>query len=41
MQPTHAIALFVAGLVAGTLNAIAGGGSFISFPTLLLLRKCN
>lgn len=36
MQPTHAIALFIAGLVAGTLNAIAGGGSFISFPTLLL-----
>jgi len=33
---TQAIVLFFAGLVAGTLNAIAGGGSFISFPTLLL-----
>jgi len=32
---THAIALVLAGLAAGTLNAIAGGGSFISFPTLL------
>lgn len=36
MHLSQAIALFVAGLVAGTLNAIAGGGSFISFPTLLL-----
>ncbi|HVP43223.1 MAG TPA: sulfite exporter TauE/SafE family protein [Terriglobales bacterium] len=35
MHPTHAIALFLAGLAAGTLNAIAGGGSFISFPTLM------
>lgn len=32
---SHAIALFLAGLIAGTLNAVAGGGSFISFPTLL------
>ncbi len=36
MHLTQAIALLLAGLVAGTLNAIAGGGSFISFPTLLL-----
>ena len=35
MHPTQAIVLFLAGLIAGTLNAIAGGGSFISFPTLL------
>ena len=27
--------LFVAGLVSGMLNAIAGGGTFISFPALL------
>src|SRR5271156_4232193 len=31
------ILLFAAG-VAGALNALAGGGSFISFPALLLLR---
>ncbi len=35
MHLSQAIALFLAGLAAGTLNAIAGGGSFISFPTLL------
>ncbi|HEX8033628.1 MAG TPA: sulfite exporter TauE/SafE family protein [Ktedonobacterales bacterium] len=28
-------ALFVAAMLAGALNSIAGGGSFISFPTLL------
>lgn len=32
---THAIVLFFAGAIAGTLNAIAGGGSFVSFPVLL------
>jgi uncharacterized membrane protein YfcA len=31
----HAFILFVAGLVAGALNAVAGGGSFISFPALV------
>jgi uncharacterized protein len=29
--------LFLAACVAGTLNALAGGGSFISFPALLFL----
>jgi uncharacterized protein len=28
--------LFVAGLVAGVQNALAGGGSFVTFPALLL-----
>ncbi len=28
--------LFIAGLVAGVMNALAGGGSFITFPALLL-----
>jgi uncharacterized membrane protein YfcA len=28
--------LFVVALIAGTLNALAGGGSFITFPALLL-----
>ncbi len=36
MHLHQAIILFCAGLVAGTLNAIAGGGSFISFPMLVL-----
>jgi len=27
--------LFVASLIAGALNAMAGGGSFLSFPALL------
>jgi hypothetical protein len=30
-----AIFLFVAGLLGGALNAVAGGGSFIAFPALL------
>jgi uncharacterized membrane protein YfcA len=32
---TQAILLFFAAAIAGTLNAVAGGGSFISFPVLL------
>ena len=35
MHLSQAILLLLAALVAGTLNAIAGGGSFISFPTML------
>jgi uncharacterized protein len=35
---TQAIFLFFAAGIAGTLNAVAGGGSFISFPALLFLR---
>jgi hypothetical protein len=34
---THALLLFFAAAIAGTLNAVAGGGSFVSFPTLLFL----
>jgi uncharacterized membrane protein YfcA len=29
------IALFLAGLAAGVMNALAGGGSFLTFPSLL------
>jgi uncharacterized membrane protein YfcA len=29
--------LFIAALVAGAINSVAGGGSFITFPTLLFL----
>lgn len=35
MPFSHAIFLFTAATVAGALNAIAGGGSFISFPALV------
>jgi hypothetical protein len=35
---TESIFLFFAAAIAGTLNAVAGGGSFISFPALLFLR---
>jgi uncharacterized membrane protein YfcA len=34
-QFSHALFLFFAAGIAGTLNALAGGGSFISFPALL------
>jgi uncharacterized protein len=32
---SHSFLLFFAALIAGLLNAVAGGGSFISFPALL------
>src|SRR5260370_10100030 len=35
---TQAILLFFAAAIAGTLNAVAGGGSFVSFPLLLFTR---
>ena len=38
MHIAHAILLFLAAAIAGALNAVAGGGSFVSFPTLLFLR---
>jgi uncharacterized protein len=33
----HAILLFVAAVVAGALNAVAGGGSFVAFPALVFV----
>ncbi len=35
MSPQTAIFLFIAGVLGGALNAVAGGGSFIAFPALL------
>jgi uncharacterized membrane protein YfcA len=32
---TNAVLLFLAAVLGGALNAVAGGGSFITFPTLL------
>ena len=34
-NPHNAVLLFFAALLGGTLNAVAGGGSFIAFPALL------
>jgi uncharacterized membrane protein YfcA len=35
MTLSHAILLFVAALLAGAMNSVAGGGSFFSFPALI------
>jgi uncharacterized protein len=37
MSAPAALAIFVAGLAAGTVNVIVGSGSLITFPTLLAL----
>jgi uncharacterized membrane protein YfcA len=35
--PEHFLPLVLAGLLAGTMNAVAGGGSFVSFPVMVLV----
>jgi uncharacterized membrane protein YfcA len=35
MEPSHILFLLAAGFAAGTVNAVAGGGSLITFPALL------
>ena len=35
MDLEQAIFLFIAGILGGALNAVAGGGSFVTFPALL------
>jgi uncharacterized membrane protein YfcA len=37
VTPVHAVIIFVAGLGAGTINAVVGSGSLITFPTLVAL----
>lgn len=37
MEPWVVVALIVAGFACGVVNALAGGGSFITFPLLLLI----
>ena len=37
MSPLDALAIFAAGLAAGTVNVVVGSGSLITFPTLLAL----
>ena len=36
-DPVSAVILFFAGLAAGTINAIAGGGSLFTLPLLIFL----
>ena len=35
MHFSHPVFLFFAAFIAGTINSVAGGGSFVSFPALL------
>ena len=35
MTPLNAIVIFIAATLAGALNSVAGGGSFISYPALV------
>ena len=37
MHLLEGLLLFLAALIAGAINALAGGGSFISFPSLLFI----
>lgn len=37
LSPQQVLFLFVAGVLGGALNAVAGGGSFVAFPALLLV----
>jgi uncharacterized membrane protein YfcA len=37
MHPVEGAILFLAALAAGAINSVAGGGSFISFPSLLFI----
>ncbi len=37
MHFSHPLFLFVAALVAGAINSVAGGGSFITFPALIFV----
>jgi hypothetical protein len=35
MTPFHALAIFAAGIFAGTINTVAGSGTLVTFPVLL------
>jgi hypothetical protein len=37
MHVHHGVFLFIAAVVAGAINSVAGGGSFITFPALLFV----
>lgn len=38
MNPTQFLLIFGAGVLAGTINSVAGGGSFITFPLLVYFK---
>src|ERR1700756_3440198 len=35
VTPLHAVAIFAAGIAAGTINTVVGSGTLITFPVLL------
>jgi uncharacterized membrane protein YfcA len=35
VSPLHAVAIFAAGIVAGTINTVVGSGTLVTFPVLL------
>jgi len=35
VSPLHALAIFLAGIVAGTINTVVGSGTLVTFPVLL------
>ncbi len=35
MNPTQVLLIFVTGILAGMINSVAGGGSFLTFPVLV------
>jgi len=37
MNLTQSVLLFLAAIVAGAINSVAGGGSFVSFPALMFI----
>lgn len=39
MSPAQAVAIFLAGCVAGMMNSVAGGGTLVTFPTLLWVGR--
>jgi uncharacterized protein len=38
MSPTEIVSLIIAGAAGGAINAVAGGGTLVTFPTLLLFH---
>jgi uncharacterized protein len=39
VAPGHALIIFFAGMIAGMVNSVAGGGTLISFPVLVWLGR--
>jgi len=39
VEAWHAAVIFVAGFVAGVINSVAGGGTLVSFPTLVWIGR--